>query len=88
MRGVPGRTLDAGPVTVALHLTSLGHNELILGALEGSHRYSDWLQGIQGLRAPLSEACDALVGFVAPCMEGWEASMDSTSIEDPWGLDI
>ena len=34
-------TLDAGPVTVALHLTNLGHNELILAALEGGHSYSD-----------------------------------------------
>jgi hypothetical protein len=35
-------TLDAGPVTVALHLNSLGHNELILAGLEERHSYSDF----------------------------------------------
>jgi len=46
-------TLEPGPVTVALHLTSLGHNEVIVARLEEGRRYPE-------LVAFLDEAADPI----------------------------
>lgn len=46
-------TLEPGPTTVALHLTSLGHNEVIVASLEEGRSY-------QELAAYLGEAADPI----------------------------
>jgi len=47
-------TVDTGPVTVALHLTSLGHNELTVAKLEG-HTYSDLADYLDAATDPVSD---------------------------------
>jgi hypothetical protein len=46
-------TLEPGPATVALHLTSLGHNQVIVASLEEGRSY-------QELAAYLGEAADPI----------------------------
>jgi hypothetical protein len=48
-------TLDAGPVTVALHLTSLGHKELSVARLEEGHTYPELETYLEQARDPITE---------------------------------
>ena len=49
------RTFAAGPVTVALHLTGLGHNELTLARLEEGHSYAELETYLEEAADPITE---------------------------------
>ena len=48
-------TVDAGSVTVALHLTSLGHNELSVAKLEDGHSYTDLVEYLDASSDPITD---------------------------------
>lgn len=48
-------TLEPGLVTVALHLTSLGHNELILASIEEGHSYPELEGYLEEAAEPITE---------------------------------
>jgi hypothetical protein len=48
-------TLDPGRVTVALHLTSLGHNELSVARLEEGHTNSELEAYLEQAANPITE---------------------------------
>lgn len=48
-------TLEPGPATVALHLTSLGHNEVILASLEEGHSYSELVAYLDDATDPIND---------------------------------